>query len=465
METWISLLIIIITVFHPSKNLQSNYGCSYEILLTNDRQIICTNITSSFFQYFNINVNRYHWLTCKSCNLSTITTETFHFPKNSITYLFLIDNQITSIGNNSFSKLPFLKVLNLRNNLIRTIKSDTFTGIPKLLQLDLSRNHIERLDMDIFRDLENLDILNLNQNQIRFIHRDAFTNLKNLKYLYVNRNYIATLSDNIFENLENLKILYLENNEISEISPFAFNGLHNLNYLYLNNNTITALTQYNFKPLRNLIDLQLRFNNLSIIDTSTFNGMKSIKFLYLGNNDLESIKSYGLIGLDSVEVIDFIGNKFQYFSLSTLKNMQNLSVLWLENNNINNFTIDSDTDVQRSLKVINLVENKLSHLKYKLLYKKVPQLEELWLGGNNWTCDFIIEIYDYFSNKNVSVCTANNCTGEAFKQFIDDICFEPYINETELNYDFASDCTNSICVNYFILYVISIKCCVFSTSF
>ncbi|KAB0795181.1 hypothetical protein PPYR_12020 [Photinus pyralis] len=464
MEAWISLLIVII-VFHPSKNVQNNYGCSYEVLLTNDRQIVCANITSSFFQYFNINVNRYHWLTCKSCNLSTISTETFHFPKNAITYLFLIDNQIISISNYSFSKLPHLKVLNLRNNLIRTIATHTFSGIGKLLQLDLSRNLLERLDADTFRDLENLDILNLNQNRISFVHQEAFASLKRLKYLYINRNYISSLSDNMFENLVDLKILYLENNDITEISRLAFNGLDNLNYLYLNNNTIITLSQYNFKPLRNLIDLQLRFNNLTIIDTSVFNGLRNLKFLYLGNNRLESINWYGLIGLDSLEVIDLIENKFQYFSLGHLKNMKNLTVLWLENNNISNFTIHSDTDVQNSLKVINLVKNELDYIDYRLLFKKVPQLEEVWLGRNNWTCEFIIEMHDFFVSSNISVCTVANCTGEAFKRYIDSICFEPYANETELSYDFATDCTNSSSVSYFILFVVLLKCYVSSTSF
>ncbi|KAF5306172.1 hypothetical protein FQR65_LT07448 [Abscondita terminalis] len=228
-----------------------------------------------------------------------------------------------------------------------------------------------------------------------------------------------------FERVVNLKILYLEHNRIAEIHPWAFNGLFNLNYLYLNNNSISGLVQYHFKPLKSLVDLQLRQNLLSFIDTSTFNGLKNIKYLYLGNNNLNTIKPYGLIGLNSLE------------------DMENLHVLWLEDNNVINFTISSHTDIQKSLRIINLEKNHLEFVNYKLLLEKVPRLDELWIGGNNWTCDFIIEMQDYFFTNNVTICTNKNCSKEAVKNYIDGICFEPYENETDLVDAAVTDCTSS----------------------
>ncbi|KAF5298211.1 hypothetical protein FQA39_LY02635 [Lamprigera yunnana] len=453
MEKWISLLSVLI-LLHPTINNQNNYGCSYETLLTSEKQIICVNISSSFFQYFAINFNKSHWFTCKTCNLSSITSSTFNFPKNSINRLILSENNIIEVNEKSFAKLPFLKTLILRGNLIDRINIDTFDGIPKLLQLDLSKNVLEYLEEFTFSKLEDLDLLNLNHNLIEAISKDAFYGLQNLKYLYFNGNKITNLEGNVFEKLINLKLLYLEHNRITTINYLAFHGLENLNYLYLNNNTITTLTQYNFKPLRNLVDLQLRHNKLISLGTSVFNGLRNLKFLYLGANDLNTIEQYGLVGLNCLQVLDFIGNKLENFSLSYFKDVDTINVLWLENNNLRNFTIDPQAKVQKSLKIINLETNNLQFVNYKFLHEKAPQLEELWIGGNNWTCDFILEMYDYFHGKDVKICTMENCSKSTIKSYMESICFEPYQNETEMS-DVAFDCTNrNNCTIFFVILIV-----------
>lgn len=437
--------------------------CTRGVSLLKGEQITCRNVSGEFFEEpTKLVLGRTHWLACEGCDLRVLQEKTFNFSRrNNISYLVLYQNNIRTLMNYAFAKFPILKLLSLRDNVLEILQEKCFHGIKRLIQLDLSNNLISDLPNGVFNELENLDLLNLNHNEINSLGQKVFSGLVNLKYLYLNYNNLVNLPENVFAELENLKILYMQNNNLMRIHPLAFTNLGNLNYLYLNNNSINYLEQYNFRPLYNLIDLQMRNNSLVEIQTSSFNGLKSIRYLHLGENKIRTVGPYGFIGLNSLQRLELIGNRFEYFSLDFFKDMENLQMLWLDHNQISNFSISYKAEVQRSLSVVSLRNNSLSFLNYKLLYNKVPNLKELYMSGNSWTCEFLVNMYNFFYNQSVILCASSNCSTEETEALLESACKSYVLNVTEavdFGDDFLTDKTNCLCYNYYVLFVTLCLC-------
>lgn len=85
-----------------------------------------------------------------------------------LTELYLIENSVTILYNNSFGNLSNLQILNICQNSIHTIQQGAFTGLTTLKQLYLCQNKILQLSPDIFVPLKNLKLLNLQGNLISY---------------------------------------------------------------------------------------------------------------------------------------------------------------------------------------------------------------------------------------------------------------------------------------------------------
>lgn len=443
MAKWLPPMVLMFVI--QTTNLESDDACQIHLSVLKWPQLTCTNINTGYIQNFGKPLNRTHWIKCVNCSLTSINERTFHFPKNNISYLELQECEIVNLKKFAFSSFFLLKLLNLRGNKIDYLEPKCFTGLKRLLQLDLSSNFLTILTDNIFSDLVNLDILNLNKNQIFHIQPYAFAGLMNVKYLYLNSNDLKKLGDRMFKQLTNLKVLYIQHNGIVEIHQNAFQNLRNLNYLYLNNNSISFLVQYNFKPLTSLIDLQLRSNNLKEIQVSSFNGLKNLRFLYLGDNQISIVKPYGFIGLDSLAVLDLVKNNFSFVDYNYFDKIKSLHLLWLNYNYITEFKIDSRSEVQNSLEILDLSFNYLSEYNYKLLYSKIPNMKEIVLANNSFSCDFFTNMYSFYQEENISVCVSSSCTVNETDAYIDSICSEEYLTTTDIDNvfnstDFSTDC-------------------------
>ncbi|XP_051499659.1 leucine-rich repeat-containing protein 19 [Apus apus] len=82
----------------------------------------------------------------------------------NLTELYINENLITILYNNSFYNLTKLLLLDISNNQIRTVHKAAFAGLNKLSVLNLSYNKISQLDSDVFMSLKSLTILNLQHN-------------------------------------------------------------------------------------------------------------------------------------------------------------------------------------------------------------------------------------------------------------------------------------------------------------
>ncbi|KAG8518430.1 Leucine-rich repeat-containing protein 19, partial [Galemys pyrenaicus] len=86
----------------------------------------------------------------------------------SLTELYLIENNVSVLYNNSFANLSNLEILNICKNSIHLIQQDAFVGLNKLKQLYLCQNKILHLNPGMFVSLKNLILLNLQGNLISY---------------------------------------------------------------------------------------------------------------------------------------------------------------------------------------------------------------------------------------------------------------------------------------------------------
>ncbi|NXI93905.1 LRC19 protein, partial [Psophia crepitans] len=88
----------------------------------------------------------------------------------NLTELYLNENRITVLHNNSFCNLTKLVILDISNNYISTVHKAAFAGLNQLSVLNLSYNSITQLDSDVFSSLKSLTVLNLQYNFLKYFH-------------------------------------------------------------------------------------------------------------------------------------------------------------------------------------------------------------------------------------------------------------------------------------------------------
>ncbi|NWV14746.1 LRC19 protein, partial [Ptilonorhynchus violaceus] len=123
---------------------------------------------------FNIPINLFQNVTKLSLKNNKITLKDHdkeilgHFI--NLTELYLNENNISVLYNNSFYNLKKLINLDISNNCISTVHKAAFAGLNQLSVLNLSYNMIAQLDSDAFTSLESLTVLNLQYNLLKYFH-------------------------------------------------------------------------------------------------------------------------------------------------------------------------------------------------------------------------------------------------------------------------------------------------------
>ncbi|XP_036355613.1 slit homolog 1 protein-like isoform X2 [Octopus sinensis] len=209
---------------------------------------------------------------CKICTCNSLTTRINCARRNLLSIPQPIPTNV--------------EYLYLSENNISTIKEGAFTGLSHLKELSLSYNYISRIEKEMFQGLHNLERLDLYENNISTIKEGTFTGLSNLKELSLDSNKISRIEKEMFQGLHNLEKLDLRWNNISTIKEGLFTGLSNLKTLGLRNNKISRIEKEMFQGLHNLEKLSLSFNKISRIEKEMFQGLHNLEIFYLENNNL-----------------------------------------------------------------------------------------------------------------------------------------------------------------------------------
>ncbi len=206
---------------------------------------------------------------------------------NGLVTLKLKNQRLTDLeGLQLIKNINTVQYLDLGYNQLTTIQPGTFNGFDNLINLNLFDNQITTIHVNTFNGLTNLQDLNLGKNQITTLHAHTFNNLTNLQDLNLGTNRITTIQTNTFNSLTSLRKLGLYNNQITTLHANIFNSLTNLRKLGLYNNQITTLHANIFNSLTSLQTLNLGKNKLTTIQPTMFSSLNNLQTLHIISNQL-----------------------------------------------------------------------------------------------------------------------------------------------------------------------------------
>ncbi|XP_061081741.1 matrix-remodeling-associated protein 5-like [Conger conger] len=158
-------------------------------------------------------------------------------------------------------------------------------------------------------------------------------------------------------------------NTINRITESSLAGLRKLELLMMHGNDLHSIPNGVFRDLMSLQVLKMSYNKLRVITGHTLQGLSGLIRLHLDHNRIELIHPDAFQGLTALRLVQLEGNHLQQLHPSTFSTFSLLQHFRLS-----------------TLKHLYLSDNSLTTLPGQML-KSMPQLENLFLYGNPWTCD------------------------------------------------------------------------------
>ncbi|XP_035682256.1 relaxin receptor 1-like isoform X1 [Branchiostoma floridae] len=262
---------------------------------------------------------------CDGKGLHTVPTD---IPTNT-TKLYVQDNNITVVMNESFINYTKLVSLNLQRNNIRVIQRSAFKGLRNLQKLYLNYNLLETLEPFTFKDMKTLTWLYLDDNRITTLQHQTFFGLQSLFWLDLRENRISHLRGEAFcEDMPSLRWMELDQNRIQRLCPEMFAGCANLTILRLRNNSITSITRRALDTLTGLEDLDLSWNQVSVIPDDAFKNMQMLLSLNLSMNPIERLQLDLFDGLANLTSLDLGGLTMHNLSYRLFRNLKKLDFIY-----------------------------------------------------------------------------------------------------------------------------------------
>ena len=309
--------------------------------------------------------------------------------KASLESLYLGNNKLTVLSQDSFSGLIKLKTLDLSFNNISTIYGGTFTQLNLLQTLYMAHNSIQSLSDDIFSGLHNLLTLYLNDNNDLSIRYRIFNGLGKLQTLDVSRTKLTFTPDSPpFKSLHSLRTLSAATTAKHpfSLSSTIFAGLnHTLQVLYISALNITTDTP--FIQLSSLQYLSIHLRPCNHVSKSLFVGLDKLKYLssdcFQDYSPLVSLTYLSYYIRKAVPDTLFIGIHIQ--SLNTLSSLlQTLDLHFLNSAEFNSTTFEALPKWKESLQELNIYFEHWSscniHIKGSP-FKWFLQLQRLRIGA------------------------------------------------------------------------------------
>lgn len=139
----------------------------------------------------------------------------------------------------------FEKFPNVEELLIWYFKMDTFDEIQqrnKIKMLELRHNEIKKLKSHQLKSLFSLEVSNLADNKIENLCENYLTNNKKLKQIWFDSNKITNIPSSFFSGLTELEGINFNSNQITFLPELLFRDNQNLNEVYFRSNKIQKLS-------------------------------------------------------------------------------------------------------------------------------------------------------------------------------------------------------------------------------
>ncbi|KAG5681914.1 hypothetical protein PVAND_011318 [Polypedilum vanderplanki] len=295
--------------------------------------------------------------------------------------------------NIDFAQTTKFKKLNMSHNQIHRVSSFASNGMINLENLDLSHNMIQSIDNDGIVYNENLKYLNLSDNRIGKLDRNFFKNIRSVKILNLSNNKISSLSCETCDFEMSFEEFYLQNNQLISFNPDFIKSTFIFD---VSNNAITGEIDFSNSKL---IELNIRGNalqyltindDLEMLDASD-NTERSFDISF-GNN--KKLISLALANLDIVHYENIFAGLHQFEKLLNLD---------LSENNLEFFDLKAH-NLPQSLQTFNLRRTDLhSLLNWKSLYSILPNLKEINIVDNYFSCSELPSILESLQEFNVNI--------------------------------------------------------------
>lgn len=344
----------------------------------------------------------------------------------SVEFIFLQQNEITSIPVGQFEGCTSLIGLNLDRNKITTLEPGVFTSmkcasfqnveyLKTLKHLQISHNSLSgTFDAQNFTGLgKSVAELDLSANYIEDFNASCFELMTSLTFLNISHNLLTTLP--VFPQNTELSTLIASNNNLSKIKPDTF-FTPNLNELDLKFNNFSKSSQLLGLNSINIGNLNLQNNSFKDIkfslkinvaklslDNNTISGIGFANFCKnatLSNLKLQVIENISMCNtgdvfdasynelrempkwtkMKSVRIVKLQHNSISYIPIGHFQNFYKLVVLDLSHNNIDFL----DTGVfsgLTSLQSLKLSFNSLKTVDHYGLFG-LENLKSLYLANN-----------------------------------------------------------------------------------
>ena len=270
------------------------------------------------------------------------------------------------VGQNTFSPLSKLQMLDLGWNSIRFLHGGTFRHLANMKTLILSHNAITDFivgphvpSWELPRSLQTLKI---DYNSIRTIHRECLQGLGNLTHLNLESNQV----DEIFEDSlisASLQQINLARNDIKTFHKGILAKAPELRDIDLSSNNI-VLTEHNiFHHVFSLIRLDLQDTTCSItcelnLLPVIFRRLENLQYIDLANFKIASLPPETFLGNGNLRHLVISANKLSYWNPVAFRPLENLNNLDLSRNQI--MTISkSSFKYLTSLRILGLAANPL----------------------------------------------------------------------------------------------------------
>ncbi|XP_030907494.2 toll-like receptor 5 [Melopsittacus undulatus] len=297
-----------------------------------------------------------------------------------------------------------LRLLDISNGYIFSLKSLTFQSLGSLELLNLFKNKINEIQRQAFFGLRNLKTLNLSSNLLGELYDYTFAGLHSVTYIDLQQNHIGIIQEKSLSNIVSLKIIDLRDNAIKILPSFphmtsAFLGDNKLMSIAGKRLAATYL-ELERNWLANLGDLYILFK----VPDVQYIFLKQNRFSYCVKND-NVIKNDQLIYMDLGEnMLQLVWERD--LCLDVFHGLSKLQVLHLNNNYLSALPQEVFRGLT-SLKRLNLASNLLSHLSSGIFPQSLTNLN---LSGNQlFSPDpevfMTLSILDITHNSYVCDCT------------------------------------------------------------
>ncbi|CAD7085443.1 unnamed protein product [Hermetia illucens] len=317
----------------------------------------------------------------RSISCKEIHAKRIHLEKLDLS-LNLIDELQSDVFHNNYSNIQ-VRAINLEKNFIKFIPAAAFHQ-SKIVHLVMAFNEITKIHVDAFEGIrESLEYLDLDGNNLQAVPR-AIKSLMKLKYLYLSSNHINHLS-NLPDMNGSLRVLSLSGNNFSSIPIEGLRNFTELTYLNMGYNKISEILDDTFVGWGSQLQtILLRNNKITQLSNGIFNGLDSIKEISLSFNDIHYVSNNAFENVSrTLKILELsFGIYRDDFPKDALNPLTELVWLGLDNNNLK-IVNEHSLATMRELSYINLSFNRITNLPRNLFSAEIHNhLMEVVLSFN-----------------------------------------------------------------------------------